>query len=178
MGYGPQDWDLLAGIGRPGSDPRVWRHKACGERLEFPDDKHRCPGPTPPRPQPEARMASEQWHVRYDPHDSWHRYRIYEGDDLIVNILDMGVAGEAIANEIVAAVNASRAEDRRGLADEVEKALKIADAALTGIRFEVSAQPSVVQRVNVAIVHIRKALYPDDPTYAALSTTDRTVRDG
>lgn len=42
MGYGPQDWEVLAGIGRPGADPRVWRHKACGERLEFPDDNHRC----------------------------------------------------------------------------------------------------------------------------------------
>jgi hypothetical protein len=52
MTYGPQDWDLLAGIGRPGSDPRVWRHKACGECLEFPDDTHRCQEvPQVPTPQ-------------------------------------------------------------------------------------------------------------------------------
>lgn len=42
MGYGPQDWDLLPGTWHPGTDPRVWKHKACGERLEFPDDQHRC----------------------------------------------------------------------------------------------------------------------------------------
>jgi hypothetical protein len=40
--YGPQDWELLAGIGRPDADFRVWRHRACGECLEFPDDDHRC----------------------------------------------------------------------------------------------------------------------------------------
>lgn len=40
--YGPQDWDLLPGIWHPGADPRVWKHKACGERLEFPDDEHLC----------------------------------------------------------------------------------------------------------------------------------------
>lgn len=43
MRYGPQDWDLIPVIWQPGADPRVWRHKACGERLEFPDDRHRCP---------------------------------------------------------------------------------------------------------------------------------------
>jgi len=42
MRYGPQDWDLTPGIYTPGADPRVWRHKACGERMEFPDDRHRC----------------------------------------------------------------------------------------------------------------------------------------
>lgn len=42
MRYGPQDWDLVPGIYNHGADPRVWIHKACGERLEFPDDNHRC----------------------------------------------------------------------------------------------------------------------------------------
>jgi hypothetical protein len=44
MRYGPQDWDLIPVHWTPGADPRVWKHKACGERLEFPDDQHRCPG--------------------------------------------------------------------------------------------------------------------------------------
>jgi hypothetical protein len=44
MGYGPRDWELIPEIYNPGADPRVWRHKACGERLEFPDDKHVCQG--------------------------------------------------------------------------------------------------------------------------------------
>jgi hypothetical protein len=61
MGYGPQDWDLLAGIYRPGADPRVWRHKACGERLEFPDDKHRCrEGVVDAGPQPDEMVRLQQ----------------------------------------------------------------------------------------------------------------------
>lgn len=42
MTYGPQDWELLTGMLRA-DDPRIWRHKACGKRLEYPDDTHQCP---------------------------------------------------------------------------------------------------------------------------------------
>ena len=119
MGYGPQDWELLPGIYNPGADPRVWIHKACGERLEFPDDKHRCPQ----QRQPGGTMSEQFKIVNHDADD----VLVYESGRLLAR-----TRTREDADRIVSALTAARElAEARSRVQALEAAL---EAEVTRLR--------------------------------------------